>query len=74
VQLCSGEEPHLRLTALEAGRNVKQVQEWLGHVDPGFTLRTYVHLMDAGVGGADFLDEAVAAPSGNGDRIAVNPA
>ncbi len=28
----------------EAGRNVKQVQEWLGHVDPGFTLSTYVHL------------------------------
>ena len=44
----------------EAGRNVKQVQEWLGHADPGFTLRTYVHLMDAGVGDAAFLDEAVA--------------
>ena len=45
----------------EAGRNVKQVQEWLGHSDPSFTLRTYVHLMDAGVGDADFLDEAVVA-------------
>lgn len=44
----------------EAGRNVKQVQEWLGHADPGFTLRTYVHLMDAGVGSAAFLDTAVA--------------
>jgi integrase len=43
----------------EAGRNVKQVQEWLGHADPGFTLRTYVHLMDEGVGDAAFLDEAV---------------
>jgi integrase len=41
------------------GRNVKQVQEWLGHADPAFTLRTYVHLMDEGVGDADFLDEAV---------------
>ncbi|HKZ13230.1 MAG TPA: site-specific integrase [Solirubrobacterales bacterium] len=30
----------------DAGRNIKQVQEWLGHADPGFTLRTYVHLMD----------------------------
>jgi hypothetical protein len=28
------------------------VQEWLGHADPGFTLRTYVHLLDAGVGGS----------------------
>jgi integrase len=41
------------------GRNIKQVQEWLGHADPGFTLRTYVHLMDAGVGDAEFFDDAV---------------
>ena len=46
---------------VEAGRDVKQVQEWLGHADPGFTLRTYIHLMDGGVGSADFLDEAVGA-------------
>jgi integrase len=44
----------------EAGRNVKQVSVWLGHSDPAFTLRTYVHLMDAGVGDADFLDKAVS--------------
>lgn len=43
----------------EHGRNIKQVQEWLGHADPGLTLRTYVHLMDAGMGDADFFDEAV---------------
>lgn len=43
----------------EAGRNVKQVQAWLGHADPGFTLKTYIHLMDSGVGSADFLDHAV---------------
>lgn len=41
------------------GKDVKQVQEWLGHADPGFTLRTYVHLMDEGLGDADFLDAAV---------------
>jgi len=41
----------------EAGKDVKQVQEWLGHADPGFTLRTYVHLMDDGLGGADFLEK-----------------
>jgi len=45
----------------DAGRNVKVVQEWLGHSDPGFTLRTYVHLMDDGLGDADFLDAATAA-------------
>jgi integrase len=39
------------------GKNVKQVQEWLGHADPGFTLARYVHLLDDGVGGADFFDD-----------------
>lgn len=38
-----------------AGKNVKQVQVWLGHADPGFTVRTYIHLMDDGLGDADFL-------------------
>ena len=33
------------------GRNVKQVQEWLGHHKASFTLDTYVHLMGGGVGG-----------------------
>ena len=44
------------------GKNVKQVQAWLGHSDPGFTVRTYIHLMDEGVGDADFLDEVVGEP------------
>jgi integrase len=34
----------------DEGRNIKQVQTWLGHADPAFTLRTYVHLLDSGVG------------------------
>lgn len=63
--VCSGRVPHLRHTCalllFAQGRNVKQVQGWLGHADPSFTLRTYVHLMDAGVGDADFLDEIVTA-------------
>ncbi|MEK6328256.1 MAG: tyrosine-type recombinase/integrase [Actinomycetota bacterium] len=60
----------------EAGRNVKQVQEWLGHADPGFTLRTYVHLMDEGIGDAGFLDAAVRVNTGStqGSVTAGNPA
>ncbi len=59
----------------EAGRNVKQVQAWLGHSDPSFTLRTYVHLMDEGVGDADFLDEAAAVSNGTTKETAeVQPA
>jgi integrase len=33
------------------GRNAVQVQRWLGHHSPVFTLSVYVHLMDDGVGG-----------------------
>lgn len=30
---------------LDAGENIKALAEYLGHADPGFTLRTYTHLM-----------------------------
>jgi hypothetical protein len=42
---------------------VKQVSEWLGHADPSFTLSTYIHLLDDGIGGADFFDEALGPTS-----------
>lgn len=45
-----------------ADRNVKQVQRWLGHHSPGFTLDTYVHLLDDGVGGG--LDLAAELAQG----------
>lgn len=50
------------------GKNVKQVQEWLGHADPGFTLREYIHLMDEGVGDVAFMDRMVRAPDVAGQR------
>jgi integrase len=46
------------------GKNIKQIQTWLGHADPAFTLRTYIHLLDDGVGNADFLDDAVEVGRG----------
>ena len=33
-----------------AGRNVVEVQRWLGHHAPSFTLDTYVHLLDGNLG------------------------
>lgn len=39
-----------------AGRNVKQVQRWLGHATPIITLNTYIHLIDDGVGDASCFD------------------
>jgi integrase len=44
---------------IEDGKNIAQVARWLGHSDPAFTLRTYVHLMDGGLGDAAGLDVAV---------------
>jgi integrase len=32
------------------GANAVQVQRWLGHHSPGFTLQTYVHLLDEDLG------------------------
>ncbi len=32
------------------GRNAKQVQRWLGHHSPAFTLERYVHLLDDALG------------------------
>lgn len=45
------------------GKNPKQVQEWLGHHDAAFTLRTYVHLLEDGLGDAAFFDAIIGAGS-----------
>ncbi len=58
----------------DSDKNVKQVQEWLGHADPGFTLRTYVHLLDDGLGSADFMDGATAADHAQGNTGATQGA
>jgi integrase len=33
-------------TALHEGESIKALSEYLGHADPGFTLRTYTHLAE----------------------------
>ena len=38
---------HYASVLLDAGESIKAVSEYLGHADPGFTLRTYTHLMPA---------------------------
>lgn len=53
----------------ENGRNVEQVSEWLGHTDPSFTLSTYVHLLDEGIGGADFFDECLGDDRGTSEGL-----
>jgi integrase len=40
------------------GRNAVQVQRWLGHHSPAFTLATYVHLLDGDLGEPLILEQA----------------
>jgi integrase len=42
-----------------AGRNVVQVQRWLGHHSPSFTLDTYVHLLEPGDLGGPLTPQGV---------------
>jgi integrase len=49
------------------GRNAVQVQRWLGHHSPAFTLATYVHLLD------DDLGEPLAAQSANKVQTGTTP-
>ncbi|MET4641633.1 tyrosine-type recombinase/integrase [Streptomyces sp. NPDC006539] len=35
---------------LDAGENIKALSNYLGHTDPGFTLRVYTHLMPSSEG------------------------
>jgi hypothetical protein len=56
---------HTAATALfRNGWNAVQVQKFLGHSDPGFTLRTYVHLLPEDLPEATFLP-ALAGTGGN---------
>lgn len=45
------------------GANAKQVQHWLGHHSPAFTLATYVHLLPDDAPDPTFLDALTAPPS-----------
>jgi integrase len=51
------------------GLNAKQVQMWLGHHSPAFTLATYVHLIPDDLPDADVFLEA----PGGGNQGATSP-
>lgn len=50
---------------LDAGENVKALSTYLGHGDPGFTLRTYTHLMPSSEGRTRKAVDAVYKASGS---------
>ena len=47
-------------TLFRHGLNTKQIQLWLGHHSPGFTLSVYVHLLGDDLPDATFLDTVIA--------------
>jgi integrase len=53
------------------GRNIKQVQRWLGHHSPSFTLDTYVHLLDDDLG-APLAPLRVKKKPSQGQKTAAN--
>jgi integrase len=56
------------------GRNVKQVQQWLGHATPTITIDTYVHLLDEGVGEGLEIDARGNRKATEGLQATANPA
>ena len=51
-----------------SGLNAKQVQVWLGHHSPAFTLATYVHLLPDDLPDPRFLDELTRPAKAKGDE------
>jgi len=56
-------------TLFRRGLNAKQVQVWLGHHSPAFTLATYVHFLADDLPDASFLDDV----TGSGNNGATSP-
>ncbi len=53
---------------LQAGETIAKLAEWLGHSDPAFTLRTYIHFLpEAGRCGIAALGSWLAGGDGGGD-------
>lgn len=51
-------------TLLDSGESIKALSEYLGHADPGFTLRTYTHLMPTSAERTrNAIDETLRVPS-----------
>jgi integrase len=55
---------------LEHGVSIKAVSEYLGHADPGFTLRTYTHVMPSSDGRARDAIDGLFGPRSLGAPLA----
>ncbi|MFF4869247.1 tyrosine-type recombinase/integrase [Streptomyces sp. NPDC090109] len=60
---------------LDAGENIKALSSYLGHGDPGFTLRVYTHLMPSSDGRARrAVDGLYEGPGSTSDGPGTAPA
>ena len=46
-----------------SGKTPLQVSRWLGHADPAFTMRTYAHLIEPGLGTAEIFNRVSQYPT-----------
>ncbi|OEJ51990.1 tyrosine-type recombinase/integrase [Streptomyces agglomeratus] len=53
---------------LDAGENIRALSQYLGHSDPGFTLRTYTHLMPSSEGRTRKAVDSLYLASGKHDH------
>jgi len=58
---------------LHGGESIKALSEYLGHGDPGFTLRTYTHLMPASDERTRRLVDGAFAAASDGPTTAQGP-
>jgi len=58
---------HYASVLLDAGESIKALSEYLGHHDPGFTLRTYTHLMPASTARTQRAIDGLFGVGGPGD-------
>jgi integrase len=54
---------------LDAGEPIEALSEWLGHADPGFTMRVYTHLMPARAERARKAIERVLSEDESADSV-----
>jgi integrase len=54
---------------LDGGESIKALSEYLGHADPGFTLRTYTHLMPASAERTRRAVDTVLTPTNDEDPV-----
>ena len=52
---------------LDAGESIRALSEYLGHADPGFTLRIYTHMMPSSRDRTRRAVDAIFGPSGEAD-------